>query len=143
NKEIEWVGHGSDNIGSELSSKIEKMDKKEVVAELNKLRSRKIVVSKYEFNENDIIILNANNYGPLDPNTESVINTPGTRKRLDLTLKAFMKLLTIHPNKNSIKLWIHTNLKSFFDMLAIENISLSTLADNIILSSNNVTNEQL
>ena len=104
------------------------------------MRNNKLIMSKYEFKITDIIILNANNYGPLNPSLDSVENTPGTRKRLDITVKAFLRVL--EQNKN-VKLWIHTNLKSFFEMLAIEDILLSTFIDNIILSNNNLTNQQL
>jgi glycosyltransferase involved in cell wall biosynthesis len=104
------------------------------------MRLDKLILSKQPFTIDDIIILNANNYGPLDPNLDSVENTPGTRKRLDITVKAFLKVL--ETNKN-VKLWIHTNLKSFFEMLAIEDILLPTFIDNIILSNNSLTNEQL
>ena len=46
-------------------------------------------------------------------------------------------------NNKNIKLWIHTHLKSFFEMLAIESISLSDIIDNIILTNNNLSNEEL
>lgn len=129
---IDWVGHGSD-IES-ISEKI--LSRDELIQELGKLKTP--VHCKVPIKSSDIIILNANNYGPLSEN--SVYNTPGTRKRLDITVKAFLKVL--ETNKN-VKLWIHTNLKSFFEMMAIENISISTFADNLILSNNTVTNKEL
>ncbi len=138
---IDWVGHGSD---IEIYTKL---TRKNLVSKLNKMRKEKRISSKTEFKTSDIIILNANNYGPLDKSIDSVENTPGTRKRLDITVKAFLKI--IENNKNAginnvgIKLWIHTNLKSFFRMLEIEKISLSSFADNIILSNNKVTNSEL
>jgi len=99
----------------------------------------KQIVCKQSIKPSDIIILNANNYGPL-VDLSCVDNTPGTRKRLDITVKAFLKLLE---TRKDVKLWIHTNLKSFFDMLSIENISLSSFADNVILSNNTLSSEQL
>ncbi len=131
---LDWVGHGSDIETSE--TKI--MTREELVLELKRLKTP--IHCKTPIKSSDIIILNANNYGPLDTNLNSVQNTPGTRKRLDITIKAFLKIL--ETNKN-IKLWIHTDLKSFFEMLAIEDISISTFIDNIILSNNTVTNEEL
>jgi glycosyltransferase involved in cell wall biosynthesis len=132
---IDWVGHGSD---IKTDEKNDQRTREELILELNKLKTE--IHCKIPIKSTDIIILNANNYGPLNPNLDSVQNTPGTRKRLDITVKAFLKLL--ETNKN-VKLWIHTNLKSFFEMLAIENIQISTFINNIILSNNNVTNEQL
>lgn len=131
---FDWVGHGSD-ITSDKN-----LIREELVLELNKMRTDKLIFSKSEFTINDTIILNANNYGPLNPDLDSVVNTPGTRKRLDITIKAFLKIL--ETNKK-VKLWIHSNLKSFFEMLAIENILIQSFADNLILSNNNVTNNQL
>jgi hypothetical protein len=110
-QKLDWVGHGSDIGGNQTI-----LDREQLVIELNKMRKQKLIVCKEPFKIDDIIILNANNYGPLDPNLDNVINTPGTRKRLDITLKAFLKIL--ETNK-IIKLWIHTNLKSFFEMLTI------------------------
>lgn len=135
NCEIDWVGHGSD-----ITSQVNLMPRDQLVEELNKMRASKLIMSKHPLKVDDIIILNANNYGPLNPALDSVENTPGTRKRLDITVKAFLKVL--EQNKN-VKLWIHTNLKSFFEMLAIEDILISTFVDNIILSNNVITNEQL
>jgi glycosyltransferase involved in cell wall biosynthesis len=132
---IDWLGHGSD-----ISKNTECRSREDVVTELNKMRESKLIFCKEEFKVTDTIILNANNYGPLNPELDSVENTPGTRKRLDITVKAFLKVLE---NDKSIKLWIHTNLKSFFEMLAIENMALSEFCDNIILSNNTITNEQL
>lgn len=133
--QLNWVGHGSD-----IDENIEFLSREDLVSKLNEMRKDKLIMSKEPLNINDIIILNANNYGPLDPNLVSVQNTPGTRKRLDITVKAFLKIL--EKNKN-VKLWIHTNLNSFFQMLAIENILLSSFVDNIILSNNTVNNKQL
>jgi len=132
---INHVGHGSD-----ISLNNETLSRSFVIKELNKMRSQKLIFCKKLIEETDIIILNANNYGPLNKNETSVINTPGTRKRLDITVKAFLKILPTNPR---LKLWIHTNLKSFFDMMSIEEISLQTFADNIILSNNIFDNNQL
>lgn len=132
--ELHWVGHGSDICNDSYLSR------EELVYKLNNMRKSKLIMSKVPFDINDIIILNANNYGPLDINLKSVENTPGTRKRLDITIKAFLKIL--EKNKK-VKLWIHTNLKSFFEMLAIEKILLSNFIDNIILSNNNLNNNEL
>jgi len=137
---IDWVGHGSE-LGHSFeieSDQINQMSRQQLLQELNKLKTP--IRSKLPIKSTDIIILNANNYGPLDPNITSVENTPGTRKRLDITVKAFLKVL--ETNKN-VKLWIHTNLKSFFDMLAIENICISDFIDNLILSNNTVSNKEL
>jgi glycosyltransferase involved in cell wall biosynthesis len=132
--EIDWVGHGSDIVTTDL----EPLSRQQLVEKLQTLKTT--IHCKTPIKSTDIIILNANNYGPLDPNLDSVQNTPGTRKRLDITIKAFLKVL--ETNKN-VKLWIHTNLKSFFEMLAIEDISITTFIDNVILSDNNVSNEEL
>ncbi len=131
---IDWVGHGSDIINDQPVE----LTREKLISELNRLGTK--ICSKTPIKSSDIIILNANNYGPLTPNLDSVQNTPGTRKRLDITVKAFLKVL--ETNKN-VKLWIHTNLKSFFEMLAIENLSISTFIDNLIFSNNTVTNEEL
>jgi glycosyltransferase involved in cell wall biosynthesis len=131
---IDWVGHGSDVDTIDRSG----MSREQLIAELNRLGTK--ISTKTPIKSTDIIILNANNYGPLDPKLDSVKNTPGTRKRLDITVKAFLKVL--EKNKN-VKLWIHTNLKSFFEMLAIENLSIITFIDNVIFSNNTVTNEEL
>lgn len=133
--EIDWVGHGSDIVNNQ---DMESLSKQQIIEKLGTLKTS--IHSKTPIKSTDIIILNANNYGPLDPNSYSVQNTPGTRKRLDITVKAFLKIL--EKNKN-VKLWIHTNLKSFFEMLAIEGINISSFIDNLILSNNNVTNEEL
>jgi glycosyltransferase involved in cell wall biosynthesis len=138
--EIDWVGHGSD-IASSFDN-IKSMTRKQIVEELSKIPKGTIFV-KNAIKESDIIILNANNYGPLDPKLDSVVNTPGTRKRLDLTIKSFLKVLEQIDNKFVIKLWIHTNLKSFFEMLAIENIPFSEISENVIISNNKITNDQL
>jgi glycosyltransferase involved in cell wall biosynthesis len=130
---FDWVGHGSD-----ICSKLV-YTRDDLVLKLNKLRTEKIIICKEPLKASDIIILNANNYGPLT-DTKSVVNTSGTRKRLDITLKAFLKVLEVN---KSVKLWIHTNLKSFFEMLAIENISLQTFVDNIILSNNKIDSNDL
>jgi len=130
---IAWVGHGSD-INTDMSS-----NTTSIYDKLNRLRLTKQIVCKQSIKPSDIIILNANNYGPL-VDLSCVDNTPGTRKRLDITVKAFLKLLE---TRKDVKLWIHTNLKSFFDMLSIENISLSSFADNVILSNNTLSSEQL
>jgi glycosyltransferase involved in cell wall biosynthesis len=132
--EIDWVGHGSDIV----STNLEPLSRQQIIEKLGSLKTA--IHAKTPIKSTDIIILNANNYGPLDPNLDSVQNTPGTRKRLDITVKAFLKVL--EKNKN-VKLWIHTNLKSFFEMLAIEDISITTFIDNVILSNNNITNEEL
>jgi len=134
-KRLEWVGHGSDRIGENAP-----MDREKLVFELNRMRTDKLIMSKEPFSVHDTIILNANNYGPLSPELNSVVNTPGTRKRLDITVKAFLKVL--ETNKN-VKLWIHTNLNAFFGMLAIEEILLISFVDNLILSNNAVTDKQL
>lgn len=133
--QIDWVGHGSDIV---MSTDLIDFSREQLVDKLKSLKTT--IHCKTPIKSSDIIILNANNYGPLDPNLDSVQNTPGTRKRLDITVKAFLKIL--ETNKN-VKLWIHTNLKSFFEMLAIENISITTFIDNLILSNNNITNEEL
>jgi len=139
---IDWLGHGSD------ISNMNKLSRGDVVERLNKMRDKKSIVSKYPFTIDDIIILNANNYGPLDPKCESIENTQGTRKRLDITVKAFLKVLEYYKSFNNNthkvpKLWIHTNLRSFFEMLAISGILLPTFIDNIILSNNTVSNDEL
>jgi len=139
---VNWLGHGSD-ISLTCT---DKSTDKSIDDELNKLRSKNLIVSRKPFKSSEIIILNANNYGPLDSGTGSGSGTgtgsksnSGTRKRLDITLKAFQQI-----KDPEIKLWIHTNLASFFEMLALENILLSTLVDRIILSDNkNFTSEQL
>jgi len=132
NQSIEYLGHGSD-----LVRNTNNLSRDEIISQLNELKNQKIIMCKDPIKTSDVIILNANNYGPIvDKN--SVENTPGTRKRLDITLKAFLKIL-----RPGVKLWIHTNLKSFFDMLAIENIILTSFIDNIILSNNNLSNEHL
>jgi len=146
NCEIEWVGHGSNIVesGSESESESgsesgsEQLSRQQLVEKLQLLKTP--IHCKTPIKSSDIIILNANNYGPLDPNLDSVQNTPGTRKRLDITIKAFLKVL--ESNKN-VKLWIHTNLKSFFEMLAIEDIVISDFIDHLILSNNDITNEEL
>ena len=88
----------------------------------------------------DIIFLNANNYGPFD-GRDPVPNSHGTRKRLDITVKAFLKLMTL--TSKPIKLWIHTNLKSFFEMMNYEKLKLSDFKDKIILSKNNLSKKEL
>ncbi len=133
-QKLDWVGHGSDISNTEL------INRDQLVLKLNKMRNEKLIMSKEPFKIDDIIILNANNYGPLIPNLDSVKNTSGTRKRLDITIRAFLKVIE---TEKKVKLWIHTNLKSFFEMLAIEDILLPSFIDNIILSNNTVTNEQL
>jgi len=135
---IDWVGHGSELKNKTTSDEKVNLTREQLVGELKRLGTQ--ICSKTPIRPTDIIILNANNYGPLDPNLDSVQNTPGTRKRLDITVKAFLKVL--ETNKN-VKLWIHTNLKSFFEMLSIENLSMSTFVDNLIISNNTVTNEEL
>ena len=42
-----------------------------------------------------------------------------------------------------IKLWIHTNLKSFFEMMNYEKLKLSDFKDKIILSKNNLSKKEL
>lgn len=165
------VGHGSDiGYGSGIEGVL---PIHKIVTELNRLIDTRVIFARKSIHaENDYIILNANNYGPLEKGTTSVINTPGTRKRLDITIKAFIQLLKENEckcgydhdeylcdceqeredynkcglrmirNKN-LKLWIHTNLKSFFEMLSIEGISLEPIMNNIILSENTLTTDQL
>jgi hypothetical protein len=132
---VEWVGHGSDINGGILGGKIEG-GKINAIKELNK-----IIISNSPLNIDDIIILNANNYGPLDKNDKTI----GTRKRLDITVNAFIKLLQRLDGElvKKTKLWIHTNIKSFFMMIKIYDIDITNILNNLILTNNNVTNEQL
>lgn len=136
---IDWLGHGSDIVKNGDNSIKNRSD---LAKELNEMRKKRLIISKEEFKEDDIIILNANNYGPIKEDATSVQNTSGTRKRLDITLKAFLEVSKKRKDPR-IKLWIHTNLKAFFDMLSIEQIMLATFADSIILSENKVTDDQL
>ena len=129
---IDWVGHGS-NIKPPSQ-----VDRDVLIHELNQLRTTKQIVCKTDIKSTDIIILNANKC--VFNSYENNVETLDTRKRLDLTVRAFLKVLEIHKN---VKLWIHTDLKAFFAMLAIENIPLASMADNIILSNNTLTTEQL
>jgi hypothetical protein len=135
NVNIDWVGHGSD-IYDESIETIDTVEK-----EVIELHKKGIIKSAIPIKHTDIIILNANNYGPLskiDPN----INT---RKRLDITFKAFELLLSKleEPIKHRVKLWIHTDLDSFFEMLSNENISIKPYINHLIFSRNNLTSKQL
>jgi hypothetical protein len=148
NKSIDWVGHGSDIIDNSGDKGPVILDRQVLFDRLNEMRKRKLIVSKDPLNPNDIIILNANNYGPI-----TTINgiVQGIRKRLDLTLRAFLKLRDernlINERKGEIgkpiKLWIHTSLKSFFEMMDTEKLYLKDFADDIIMSNNTMSSEQL
>lgn len=129
------VGHGSNII-----NKLEDIDRLSAIKYINEMRAKGLVVCKQPIQESDIIILNANNYGPLKDEEVSVVNTPGTRKRLDITIKSFIKLLEQFP---SVKLWIHTDLESFFKMLAIENISIADICNSLIFSRNKLSSIEL
>lgn len=129
---VKWVGHGSD-IG------VYEHERDECVKYFN---DKIDIISKSDIKSSDIIILNANTtYGPIDPSNPS----GGTRKRLDITVKSFIKLLDALDTKTAkkTKLWIHTNLKSFFEMLNQFNIDVSGITNSLILSNNNMSNEEM
>lgn len=129
---VKWVGHGSDIGTHELNSE-------ECIKYFNK---RGNTIIKSDIKSSDIIILNANTtYGPIDPSNPS----GGTRKRLDITVKSFIKLLEVLDPETArrTKLWIHTNLGSFFGTLKQFNIDVSGITDNLILSNNDMSNEEM
>lgn len=129
---VEWVGHGSD-IG------VYELDREECIKYFNKRGS---IIIKNDIKSSDIIILNANTtYGPIDPSNPS----GGTRKRLDITVKSFIKLLGVIDPETArrTKLWIHTNLVSFFGTLKQFNVDVSGITENLILSNNNMSNKEM
>jgi predicted transcriptional regulator len=127
---VNWVGHGSDIISLDPDLNIEK--------EIQQMHKDEIIRSAQPIYSSDIIILNANNFW-IDKNNSK------TRKRFDITFKAFIELLSkLDPETAKItKLWIHTNLESFFEMLSIEGISIKPYINNLIFSRNTMTNKQL
>lgn len=131
---VDWVGHGSDI--SDIPTDIETVEK-----EIQNMHKKNIIRSALPIKHTDIIILNANNYGPLSKTDPNV----GTRKRLDITFKAFELLLSkLDDNtKEKVKLWVHTDLDSFFEMLSNENLTIKSCMKNLIFSKNNLTNKQL
>ncbi len=131
---VKWVGHGSDISEFNCS-------REDAIKYMNDKITKGDIISRNSLSDSDIIILNANNYGPLDP----LNSTHGTRKRLDITVRSFIKLLgTLDLNAvKKTKLWIHTNLKYFFQMLKRENIDMSNISESLILSDNNMTNEEM
>jgi glycosyltransferase involved in cell wall biosynthesis len=133
NARVDWVGHGSE-------IKEIKTSKEDLVTRLNKMIKNRSIISKCEIKSSDIIILNANNNPPYYNNSIGNI-----RKRIDITVRSFMKLLELlSPEiKLRTKLWIHSDIKSFFKMLARENINISSITDNFIISNNTLTNEEL
>lgn len=118
NKQIDWIGHG-------INKKYAIHTREKLCDLVSTQLKGKVFFKSNLKNENDIIILNAN---------------VGIRKRLDITVKAFIEINKIYPNT---KLWLHTNLKSLFDLLAKENISIAEISNNIILSTNELTEEEL
>lgn len=129
---MKWVGHGSDIYDTNFNHK-------DAIDYLNDLIKNKSIMGS-PIQTDDIIFLNANNYGPFD-GRDPVPNSHGTRKRLDITVKAFLKLMTL--TSKPVKLWIHTNLKSFFEMMNYEKLKLSDFKDKIILSKNNLSKKEL
>ncbi len=129
---VKWVGHGSD-IGTY------ELDNKECIKYFNR---KEYIIIKNDIKSSDIIILNANTtYGPIDPSNPS----GGTRKRLDITVKSFIKLLEVLDPETArrTKLWIHTNLGSFFQTMKQFNIDVSGITDNLILSNNDMSNKEM
>lgn len=116
---IDWIGHGSDitNTNSEIS-------RRKMIKNLNKLRGSMWNGPKLE--EQDVIILNANNCV--------------SRKRLDLTIESFHKLLEKNPLEKRIKLWIHTDMKKFSQMVSDKKLHLGP---NIIVSHNTIGDKEL
>lgn len=127
---VNWVGHGSDIISLDPELDIEK--------EIQQMHKDEIIRSVQPLYSSDIIILNANNFW-VDKNNSK------TRKRFDITFKAFVELLSkLDPDTAKItKLWIHTNLEAFFEMLSIEGINIKPCMNNLIFSKNTMTNKQL
>lgn len=121
---IDWIGHGSNITTKEIVHN--------VVEKLN-LEKGKMWRGPKEIKEDDIIILNANNCKKTD------------RKRLDITVKAYLKLL----NNNEIgcngrlRLWIHTHLLTFLRMLQENGIKISDFKDTLIMSDVNLSDEQM
>lgn len=122
NKHIEWVGHGSEIYPNNVQ-----LTKRELITRIN--NSNASVYYKTPIFETDIIILNANNC--ID------------RKRLVTCIRAFLKVRESINSSPKIKLWIHTNLETFFKMLNTEKIKFLDISDDIILSNNNISSEIL
>lgn len=121
------VGHGSYNLKNSLIN----ISRKNIVKYLNSKID--VLWTGQKLSEDDIIILNANNYVP--------------RKQIKQTIEIFNKLcdkLKISDQKmyGKIKLWIHTDLKSFLKELK-ETVSNSVHKHKIILSNNNVSDDVL
>jgi glycosyltransferase involved in cell wall biosynthesis len=115
-REIHVLEHGSDII-KDINNTSDTI--------LNNIISQ--IPSNPQINQNDIIILNANNYVP--------------RKQIYLTLLAFIALVQKHKD---IKLWIHTNLKSLKNDVNTSIMPIiNKYRDRIILSNNNIIDLQL
>ncbi len=115
---VECLGHGSD-FGS--NERLEPQSRKKLIKNINSFKSSLWTGKKIE--ESDIIILNANNCVP--------------RKRLDLTIKIFEELRKSHEcNGKSLKLWIHTDIKKFYEFL-MNRRDIIMNPSNYILSNNN------
>ena len=56
-------------------------------------------------------------------------------------MKLDLKLLKM--TTKPVKLWVHTNLKAFFEMLYYHKISMSEFGDNLILSKNELSKNEL
>ncbi len=116
---IDWLGHGSDISNDKY------INRKKLTKILNK---SKFFTSKNKLDENDIVILNANNIRYTN------------RKRLDTTILAFIKLNEEYKN---IKLWIHTDLNSFNKMIVDKKINIDSIKDKLILSNSSISSYEL
>jgi hypothetical protein len=134
---IDWVGHGSELNGESSNANVStstnaSMNRQLLIKKLN-AKHNVLFMSKNLLNVDDIIILNANNC--VD------------RKRLDLTLKIFERLLnganTSPDLKKRLKLWLHTDIKKLNGYLEKLGITMKGISNNIILSNNTTDNETL
>jgi glycosyltransferase involved in cell wall biosynthesis len=136
NKLIEWVGHGSNCSSNKVRWTIDgnlenssSSSRTDLIDSLNKMRGN--TWNGPELDSNDIIILNANNCVP--------------RKRIDLTLKAFYELKKeMDSNGNNIKLWIHTDMRKFPQILSsVKKEDPGFEMKDVIVSHNNVSDDVL
>ncbi len=130
-KNIKWLGHGSNIITENVSRDV-------CIDYFNNLINIGRIISNQPLNNTDIIILNANNNPPYDPN--NIIGS--TRKRIDLTVKSFIKLIET-TNRTDLKLWIHMDNITFFKMLRREKIDISKYSNNLIISNNNFSDKEM